>query len=69
MILIFQYLANFNPSYIYISSYKNSELLDVIRLYKKAINDNNFSSSESEKLKKYAKEYYSSLMYSNPSIL
>lgn len=68
-VLIFKELNSLKASYIYISSYKNIDLKEVISLYKKAINDDNFNESDLNKLKDYAKDYNSSLMYDNPSIL
>lgn len=68
-VLIFKELNSLKASYIYISSYRNIDLKEVISLYKKAINDDNFNESDLNKLKDYAKDYNSSLMYDNPSIL
>lgn len=68
-LLIFEELNNIKANYIYISSYKNEDLKQIVGLYKKAIDENSFSEVELNKLKDFAKEYNSSLMYSNPSIL
>ena len=67
--MIFKGLNSLKASYIYIRSYRNIDLKEVISLYKKAINDDNFNESDLNKLKDYAKDYNSSLMYDNPSIL
>ncbi len=68
-LLTFKELNEINSSYIYISSYKNDNLKEVIDIYKKAISTNNFDDDGLNKLKGFAKEYNSSLLYSNPSIL
>lgn len=67
--LIFEELSEVNSTYIYISSYKNDNLKEVISIFKKASLTNCFSEEDLNELKGYAKEFYSSLLYSNPSIL
>lgn len=68
-LLIFKELNEINSIYIYISSYKNENLKEVIDIYKNAILENNFDENSLNKLKEFAKEHNSSLLYSNPSIL
>lgn len=68
-LLIFEELNMIETKYIYISSYKNDELRNVIKIYRNAINNKTFSLEDLESLKGYAKNFNSSLMYSNPSIL
>ena len=68
-LLIFKELNVVKASYIYVSSYQLDNFKEVISIYRKSIDSNTFNEEDLNKLKLISKDYNSSLLYSNPSIL
>lgn len=68
-LLIFKELNVVKASYIYVSSYQLDNFKEVISIYRKSIDSNSFNEEDLNKLKLISKDYNSSLLYSNPSIL
>ena len=68
-LLIFNELNVVKASYIYVSSYQLDNFKEVISIYRKSIDSNSFNEEDLNKLKLISKDYNSSLLYSNPSIL
>ena len=68
-LLIFKELNVVKASYIYVSSYQLDNYKEVISIYRKSIDSNSFNEEDLNKLKLISKDYNSSLLYSNPSIL